>query len=240
LPVNPLVIILNAGRDLSEREFLALLALVPPETRDRIRRRRDYRAAQNSLLGDLLARREIGERAGIAPEQVVFRVNAYGKPFVEGGPCFNIAHSGRVIAVAVDTLPVGIDIELGYPALKPGVRGRDTEGRIARRFFTPDERLYIDGAEGRRERFYDVWTMKEAYIKKAGLGLAMGLRSFSVFRPPPGNFFHKLVSNGITGYVCTARLVEPEYRFPRIRDLLELEQARFPGDSRGLRPAYNL
>jgi 4'-phosphopantetheinyl transferase len=222
LPVNPLVILLNAGRDLIEREFLALLACVPPEMRDRIRRRRDYRAAQNTLLGNLLARREIGERAGIAPEQVVFRLNAYGKPFVEGGPSFNIAHSGRVIAVVVDTLPVGIDIELADSALKPGVRGRDTEDRIARRFFTPDERLYIDGAEGRRrERFYDVWTMKEAYIKKAGLGLAMGLRSFSVFRPPPGNFFHKLVCNGITGHVCTARPVEPEYKLTHIRDLLE-------------------
>jgi 4'-phosphopantetheinyl transferase len=220
LPVNPLVILLNAERDLSEREFLALLARVPPEARERIRRRRDYRAAQNTLLGNLLARREIGKRTGIAPEQLVFRLNAYGKPFVEGGPSFNIAHSGRVIAVVVDTLPVGIDIELADPALKPGVRGRGTEDRIARRFFTPDERLYIDGAEGRRERFYDVWTMKEAYIKKAGMGLAMGLRSFSVFRPPPGNFFHKLVSSDVIGHVCAARPVEPEYRFPRIRDFL--------------------
>ncbi|MDR0668972.1 MAG: 4'-phosphopantetheinyl transferase superfamily protein [Treponema sp.] len=117
----------------------------------------------------------------------------------------------------MDTQPVGIDIEVLDPSLKPGILGPNMKAMIMRRFFTPDERLYIGGSEEQqRERFYEVWTMKEAYIKKMGLGLAMGLRSFSVFRPLPGNFFYKLVSNEIIGYVCTAHPLEPEYRLPRM------------------------
>jgi 4'-phosphopantetheinyl transferase len=217
--VNPLVILLAAERDLDDREFSALLALVPPEQRDRIGRFRSYRAAQNTLLGDIIARREISKRAGIPPEQVVFRTGGGGKPLFDGDIHFNIAHSGNVIAVVVDTQPVGIDIEL--PVQKPGVPGTDTEDRITRRFFTPDERLYINGQEGRRrERFYEVWTMKEAYGKKAGTGLVTALQDVNVFRPPPGNFFCKLVYHDIIGHICTARRVEPEYRTPRIWDFL--------------------
>jgi 4'-phosphopantetheinyl transferase len=215
--VNPLVILLSAERDLDGGEFSALLALVSPEQRDRIRRRRSYRAAQNTLLGDVMVRREISQRAGIPPERVAFRISGYGKPFAEGDIHFNISHSGNVVAVVVDTRPAGIDVEL--PVWRPGVPGAGAADGIMRRFFAPDERLYVGGREG-RERFYEVWTMKEAYGKKAGTGLVAALRDISVFRPPPGNFFYKLMADGIIGHVCSSRPAEPEFRRLGIRDFL--------------------
>ena len=48
------------------------------------------------------------------------------------------------------------------------------------RFFSDDEYKYIlAGQEDRISRFYDLWTLKESYIKYVGKGLSIPLDSFS-------------------------------------------------------------
>jgi len=72
-----------------------------------------------------------------------------------------------------------------------GVDCEDTRARkdrkpdfenVARRFFTADEQEYIAyGEPGAEERFFEVWTAKEAYMKYTGNGFSEGFQSFSVF-----------------------------------------------------------
>jgi len=70
--------------------------------------------------------------------------------------------------------PVGIDVE--------SVRPLSKMMRIAARFFSEKERSYLETKpeHQRLEAFFDLWTLKESYIKAVGTGLSRPLKSFSV------------------------------------------------------------
>lgn len=92
-----------------------------------------------------------------------------GKPEAEG-IYFSVSHSGDyVIAVSSDT-PVGCDIEkMGRAPLK-----------VAERFFAKEERDYIMSHTDRDFAFWQLWTLKESYIKMTGDGLRVPLGSFKL------------------------------------------------------------
>jgi len=54
-------------------------------------------------------------------------------------------------------------------------------GAIAARFFAPAETAQISALDGeaRRDRFFDLWTLKEALVKALGLGMAATLYSLA-------------------------------------------------------------
>lgn len=102
-----------------------------------------------------------------------------GRPFYKNGDVdFSVSHSAGVCVCAVavreknrecpdnefvldvDTCAVGIDIE---PL--DGVRNRE---KIAKKYFTFSEKEYVGDS---RERFFEVWTAKEALCKLTGEGL---------------------------------------------------------------------
>jgi len=68
--------------------------------------------------------------------------------------------SADYVAIAVGSMPIGIDIEY--------MRERPFE-KISRRFFSPSE-ITSD-----KERFYQIWTEKEASIKRDKLTIAKNL-----------------------------------------------------------------
>ncbi len=85
---------------------------------------------------------------------------------------FNISHSYDLQAIAIGECEVGVDVE----------RLRKADLRIAKRF-TETERGYILEQDC-DNRFFEVWTKKEAYLKYKGVGLSGGLNSFNVFDIP--------------------------------------------------------
>lgn len=91
-----------------------------------------------------------------------------GKPYFKKHPDFhfNISHSEDIIAVAMSSAPVGVDIE----------KLRDVNPKIAERHFTEKEKSYVKT----NADFFYVWTRKEAYLKKTGVGLRQSLSSFCV------------------------------------------------------------
>jgi phosphopantetheinyl transferase len=72
--------------------------------------------------------------------------------------------SGGVAAIAVSPCRLGLDIEER--------RDRGRWQGIARRRYTADEQRAVAGSF---ERFLEFWTLKEAYLKALGVGLAGGL-----------------------------------------------------------------
>lgn len=115
----------------------------------------------------------------IAPEQWEFKKNEYGKPLIGNSALviplhFNISHTDQLIVMAV-TLDrdLGVDVEY-LPRL-----GKMLD--IANSFFSPAEveQLFALPIESQRNRFFDLWTLKEAYIKACGMGLSIPLDHFS-------------------------------------------------------------
>lgn len=118
-------------------------------------------------------RDHIAQITGCDPERLVFGRTRQGKPYIENeSVCFNLSHSGNVVAAAFSECEIGVDIEAVHPA----------NLRIAERYFAENDRRYLALAvseQDRLNRFFALWTAKEAYLKRHGAGLSGGL-DFSV------------------------------------------------------------
>ena len=94
-----------------------------------------------------------------------------GKPIADN--CFvSISHSSSAVAVCKSDMPVGIDIEK--------IDGKRNFAGIARRYFHGAESEFFF-TNPSAERFYEIWTKKEAYSKMLGGGLADILSGFDAF-----------------------------------------------------------
>lgn len=115
--------------------------------------------------GIKLAVRALSEFIGMGEESIIIERNSLGKPVLASGAAhFNISHSFERVVCAVSEKPVGVDIE----KIRPFRRG------VVTRFFSESEAGYIERAESENEackRFYELWTLKEAYVKMTGEGL---------------------------------------------------------------------
>ncbi len=157
----------------------------------RIGQLQHVRRAARVFLKQILAR-----YTGRPADTIQFTENRYGKPklicgFTDPPVCFNLSHSGHVAVCALTlTHDIGVDIE---------DMQRTIDLSIADRFFSNQEAQAIDRAAPslKQSLFYRFWTLKEAYAKATGRGLAMGLDQFSfvldspeiqvVFHPPDEN-----------------------------------------------------
>ena len=128
-----------------------------------------YRMAEDRLrciAAGLLLKQVLGEDAVSA-----IRFGAFGKPYLAGGPCFNLSHTGDYVILATNEDEIGTDIGR--------VRRRDPM-RLAQRFFHPDECAYLAAAENPLETFCLIWTLKESYIKADGRGFAIPSCSYRI------------------------------------------------------------
>lgn len=139
---------------------------------DRYRQEADKRCC---VFSDMLLREMLREHYSLdAPE---FYTDEKGKPHIKGDKVhFSISHSGEYVACAVDSSPVGIDIE----------RIRTVTLSLIKRVCTEEELQYVLGGNDAQNvdcevclRFLHLWCAKEAYLKYTGEGLAGGLKSLS-------------------------------------------------------------
>lgn len=158
------------GKDI----YYKLIEKVSIEKRRRVERFSQLGDVYRTLLADVLVRSIISRTFQVENEEINFRYNDFGKPFVEMIPkfFFNISHSCEWIVCATSNSHIGIDIE----------KIRPIDIRIAKRFFSNEEyEDLIRQPKGTHlSYFYDLWTLKESYIKAVGKGLFIPLDSFSV------------------------------------------------------------
>ena len=115
------------------------------------------------------------EKFNINNNYTIIEKNQYGKPYLKCYPNFNfnISHSGDFVVCAIDDKPIGIDIE----------KIKNIEYKeIVKSFFSVNEFNYItkEQLNIQLSKFYEIWTLKESYIKCCGKGLSIPLKSFSI------------------------------------------------------------
>lgn len=97
------------------------------------------------------------------------------KDYMENpGVCFSISHSKNILLLALSDMNIGIDIE--YVMKKH-------DGVIGKCFLT-GEKNYVLGGKNKteqNERYYEVWTRKEACVKYSGTGIDKNLKKIDVF-----------------------------------------------------------
>lgn len=127
----------------------------------RTRALRDRFLNRRALLRVVLA-----EATGSPPDTLQLQVDQAGRLHLPDGPDFNASssHDVALIAVAPAGSRIGADIERCD-------EHADLDG-IARSIFSSGERAWMSAAPDPRHAFYRLWTLKEAYLKATGDGLA--------------------------------------------------------------------
>jgi 4'-phosphopantetheinyl transferase len=82
---------------------------------------------------------------------------------------------------------------------------------IAEQFLSPDEysALSMLGDSDRRRRFFEYWTLKEAYVKANGLGMSMDLSTFTFDIKDDGSGISLRSTNVAEPGFWTFRLLKP-------------------------------
>ena len=143
------------------------------------------RDRRSFLLTRALVRTTLSRYASVAPADWRFIANVHGRPEILDRPAgvpdlrFNLSHTDGLIACAVTIgREVGVDVEHV---------GRHLMHDVAGRHFAPKEVTDLRSLpESEQDRvFFDYWTLKEAYIKARGFGLALPLGDFAFKLNPP-------------------------------------------------------
>ncbi len=141
---------------------------------NRYQRPQDKRAA---LIGRLLLAHLAAEALGLFDvTELSFARDVMGRPYLstpaDHGIDVNLSHSGTYVAAAVSTVGrIGVDVEIERPV---------HEG-VAERCFAPAELNLLRNTPVilRTSRFFQLWTLKEAYIKAVGGGLTLQRKRIS-------------------------------------------------------------
>lgn len=134
------------------KETLALL----PENKKR-----------QKIAADMLCRQMLAEAEGLSPAEIIIKKSKNGKPYAENSSYkFSVSHCGNTVVCAVSKNEIGVDVE----------RIRNIRFKMSEKFACENEIEYIGE---NLDRFFKIWTLKEAYFKCKGTGLGADIKSVS-------------------------------------------------------------
>ncbi|MDP2904103.1 MAG: 4'-phosphopantetheinyl transferase superfamily protein [Methylovulum sp.] len=152
--------------------------LLNEEEKKRWQRFHFARHRHQYLVTRALIRSTLSRYVDIDPADWRFSFNNHGKPEILSALAdkpirFNLSHTnGLVMCAIVLENDIGVDIE--------DMQRKPATLDIAGHFFSRQEAedLHNLPESGQSRRFFEYWTLKEAYIKARGMGLALPLKQF--------------------------------------------------------------
>ncbi|MDA7745710.1 4'-phosphopantetheinyl transferase superfamily protein [Psychromonas sp.] len=133
-------------------------------------------AQHTAIVTRSICRLVLAQYVSLPPSEIHFIRNQHGKPELESNPLkirFNLSHNNQLIIMAVCVKDdIGCDIE--NPLRKVSIEP------ITRRYFSKQEHNKLCQLSGlkQQQRFFEYWTLKEAFVKATGIGISLGLDSF--------------------------------------------------------------
>jgi 4'-phosphopantetheinyl transferase len=155
--------------------------LLSVDERTRADRFRFERHQRQYIFAHAMVRLALSHAApDVAPTDWSFAAGRYGRPFVAAPATstalhFSLSHADGCVACVVSSHEaVGVDVET--------VSRHAAPLSTAARFFAPEEVETLRGLPepAAIERFFDYWTLKEAYLKARGFGLNLPLDAFAM------------------------------------------------------------
>lgn len=145
-------------RPLTEREYEAMLAMLPSQRRERLLLLRETEKRREPLCAYLMLRLALWQCHGWR-ELPEIALDQRGKPYFPDCPKvhFNLSHTTGAVLAALSDEPVGVDIERVRPV------GRRTMERLA--------------GVRTEEAFFQSWVRREARAKRSGEGIGTMMRS---------------------------------------------------------------
>lgn len=170
----------RAWLDVEEQELVALESLLAHDERERAARFRFEEHRKRYVVARGILRTILGDYLAYDPARIGFEYGEHGKPRLaepSGSRIeFNLSHSSNLAVFAIATgCSVGVDVEF----IKPGVSCLE----IAARYFSDEEAMMLRklSETEMRQKFFELWSEKEARLKALGFGL-----HFALDQPQPG------------------------------------------------------
>ncbi|CRI58566.1 4'-phosphopantetheinyl transferase family protein [Pseudomonas sp. CCOS 191] len=161
------------------------------QERTRYQRSTDQGWREQFLIGHGWLREVLARYLECDPARIILGQGRYGKPELlapkQSSLHFNLSHTQGLLVLAVSRSPVGVDVEAH--------RYRDVFA-LCQRFFSEGERRTLSRTTRPRRLacFYRMWTLKEAWVKAAGIGIGWQWRQLRVVR--------KGTASGLDGPSC--------------------------------------
>ncbi|MCW8345650.1 4'-phosphopantetheinyl transferase superfamily protein [Vibrio sp. ZSDZ65] len=179
----------------------------------KVSRYRQPHAQLTALYVRCILRAILSRYSPIQPQQWAFEYGKKGKPRLstlqreQTGLNFNLSHSKDYLLIALlksddESMMLGADIE--------HARENTDIHSIMNHYFSSQE---IDDLKAlnrseQRGRFFDLWALKESYIKATGQGLATSLKSFAFdFSSSVANA-HPLTPACVGGYATNVNILK--------------------------------
>ncbi len=194
LTINDVHLWATKPKEISNPELLKRYqGLLNDEELHKQQRYRFKKDQHSALITRAFVRDILSQYTEKDPAEILFSKGNHGKPELKSNNShiqFNISHTRGLIICAV-TLhdEVGCDVE--------DIHRNSDVLAIANRYFSEQEitQLFLLPTEQQRSRFFDLWTLKESYIKAWGLGLAIPLADFSFHIDPTSASPHTINTN---------------------------------------------
>ena len=149
---------------------------------------------------------------GVPPADWRFDRGEHGRPSVSRDMTdaaralqFNLAHTHGLVVLAVGRTPhIGVDVER--------IDGR-VRLAVARRYFSPVEADALEAlpADQQERRFRRLWTLKEAWLKAVGTGIAGGLGGMTFHFEDDGVRFERMSDPEASRWAFREFEVDGEY-----------------------------
>ena len=176
-------------RGISEPDIADLHRFLDPAEQDFASRLKRRDTQKRYIASHALARDMMAELTGIDPDRQVYTAND------NGSPAFTDTKTGAQLPISISRtdglvacgfclgVDFGIDIECLLPA-------NADQQLVAAMFSKPEQEMLTDLSEDQFvDEFFQVWTLKEAYVKAEGQGLSLPLDDFAFTLDPPDIHF---------------------------------------------------
>jgi 4'-phosphopantetheinyl transferase len=167
-------------------------SLLSPDEQQRYRRFVFDTDRHHYLVAHVLLRRVLSAYVDVDPSAWQFYRRRHGRPEIAGPVItpslrFNLTHTdGLVGCVVTRGVDCGVDVE------KLSARGNPMA--IAEKVFAAAERQVLKGLRGQEflQRFFSYWTLREAYCKALGAGIAHTKRNYCFVQQDAGRWVIRL------------------------------------------------